>query len=80
MVITLVIGGLIGWAASRFMGTDAQMGIIANIIIGLVGAAVGHWLAGIAGIGQGNQVVRIIIGILGACLLIWLLSALKIRF
>lgn len=78
IIITLVLGAFIGWAASRFMGADAQMGGLANIIVGILGAGIGHWLAGAAGLATGNPAVRIIVGILGACILIWLLRMLNV--
>ena len=74
-IITLVIGGIIGWLASMVMKTDAQMGPIANIIIGIVGSVLGFWLAGVLGIGAGNAIVGYIIAIVGAALLIGILKA-----
>ena len=49
-IVWLVIGGVIGWLASIIMKTNAQMGIVANIIVGCVGAWLGGWLAGLLGI------------------------------
>ena len=43
-IIWLVVGGLIGWVASMIMKTDGQQGIFLNIIVGIVGAALGGWL------------------------------------
>ena len=43
-IIWLVIGGLIGWVASMVMKTDAQQGMILNVIVGIVGAMLGGWL------------------------------------
>ena len=40
----IVIGGLIGWIASKVMNTDAQQGLILNVVVGIVGAFVGGWL------------------------------------
>lgn len=40
----LVVGGLIGWIASKIMGTDAQQGVVLNVIVGIVGAMLGGWL------------------------------------
>ena len=48
LIISIVIGGIIGWLASIVMKTNAQMGIIANVLVGIVGSALGHWLAGAA--------------------------------
>jgi uncharacterized membrane protein YeaQ/YmgE (transglycosylase-associated protein family) len=38
LILWLVIGGIIGWLASIVMRTDAQQGILLNIIVGIVGA------------------------------------------
>ena len=43
-IIWLVVGGLIGWVASMVMKTDAQQGVILNIVVGIVGAFLGGWL------------------------------------
>ena len=40
-LIWLVVGGLIGWIASKIMSTDAQQGVFLNVIVGIVGAFVG---------------------------------------
>jgi uncharacterized membrane protein YeaQ/YmgE (transglycosylase-associated protein family) len=44
IIIWLVVGGLIGWVASKIMATDAQQGILLNVIVGIVGAVLGGWL------------------------------------
>jgi len=43
LIIWLVVGGLIGWVASMIMRTDAQQGIILNVVVGVVGALLGGW-------------------------------------
>ena len=78
ILISIIVGGLIGWLASKVMKTDAQMGVLANVIIGIVGSALGFWIAGLVGIAPTNTVVRVLIGVGGAALLIFLLRALKI--
>jgi uncharacterized membrane protein YeaQ/YmgE (transglycosylase-associated protein family) len=78
IIITLVIGGIVGWLGSIIMKTDAQMGIIANIIVGIVGSFLGFWVAGLLGIGGGNAIVHYLIALGGALLLIFILKALKI--
>jgi uncharacterized membrane protein YeaQ/YmgE (transglycosylase-associated protein family) len=44
IIIWLVVGGLIGWVASKIMATDAQQGILLNVVVGIVGAVLGGWL------------------------------------
>ena len=46
-IISLIIGGIIGWLASIVMKTNAQMGLIANVLIGIVGSMLGFWIAGL---------------------------------
>jgi uncharacterized membrane protein YeaQ/YmgE (transglycosylase-associated protein family) len=44
IILMLVIGGIIGWLASLVMRTDAQQGIVLNVVVGIVGALVGGFL------------------------------------
>jgi len=44
LIIWLVVGGVIGWLASLVMKTDAQQGMILNVVVGIVGALLGGWL------------------------------------
>lgn len=77
MIVTLIIGGVIGWLASIVMKTNAQMGIIANILVGVAGAWIGGWLAqqfGIVAQGLGSYLVSVV----GAMILIFLLKLLGI--
>ncbi len=46
LLLTLIMGGLIGWIAGMIMGTDIPGGKIGNIIAGLLGAALGGYLLG----------------------------------
>lgn len=78
MLITLIIGGVVGWLASILMKTDGQMGLLANIIVGIIGSFVGFALAGAMNIGADGAVGRWIISIAGASLLIALLSVLGV--
>jgi uncharacterized membrane protein YeaQ/YmgE (transglycosylase-associated protein family) len=72
----LIVGGIVGWLASILMKADMQMGLIANILVGIVGSALGFWLAGMLGLAGGGLVVRLVVGVAGAALLIFLLRAL----
>lgn len=78
IIITIVIGGIVGWLASILMKTNAQMGIVANVIVGIVGSFLGGWLATQLGIGAGSQIVGFLISIGGAVLLIVILRAIGI--
>jgi uncharacterized membrane protein YeaQ/YmgE (transglycosylase-associated protein family) len=78
LIITLVIGGLIGWLASLVMKTDAQMGLVGNVIVGIVGSFLGFWLAGLLGISTGGALGGYIIAVIGAAVLIGLLKMLGV--
>ena len=46
----IIIGGLAGWIASKIKGTDAQQGILLNIVVGIIGGLLGGWLLGVFGV------------------------------
>ena len=78
LIVSLIIGGIVGWLASIAMKTNAQMGILANVIGGIVGSAIGFWLAGLLGLGTSGAVAQWLVSIAGAAILIGLLKALNI--
>jgi len=77
LIIALIVGGIIGWLASIVMKTNAQMGLLANVIIGVVGSLLGYFLAGSLGIAAAGA-GRWVIGVLGAIVLIGILKALNV--
>lgn len=77
-IISLIIGGVVGWIASILMKTNAQMGMLANVLVGIVGSALGFWLAGMLGISAGGGLLRFVVAVAGAALLIFILRALGI--
>jgi uncharacterized membrane protein YeaQ/YmgE (transglycosylase-associated protein family) len=78
LVITLVVGGVIGWLASLLMKTDKQMGIIANVIVGIVGSSLGFWLAGLLGLAAYGAIAQWAVAVVGAAILIYILKALGV--
>jgi uncharacterized membrane protein YeaQ/YmgE (transglycosylase-associated protein family) len=74
-LISLIIGGIVGWLASIVMKTNAQMGLIANILVGVVGSLLGHWVAGALGIAPTGGILRFVIAFIGAVALIFILRA-----
>jgi uncharacterized membrane protein YeaQ/YmgE (transglycosylase-associated protein family) len=77
LIIYLIIGGVVGWLASIVMKTNAQMGILANVIVGIIGASLGGWLAGQLGIG-GPPIMSWVMAVVGAAILIAILRALGV--
>lgn len=77
-IITLILGGVVGWLASIIMKTNAQMGLIANVLVGVVGSLLGFWIAGLLGIAPVGGILRFVIAIAGAALLIFILGKLGV--
>lgn len=75
-IISLIIGGIVGWLASIVMKTNDQMGWIANVLVGVVGSMLGYWIAGLLGFGAMGGIARFIVAFGGAVLLIFILSKL----
>ncbi len=46
LILALIIGGIIGWLASIIMRTNAQQGLLMNIVVGIVGSLLGSFLLG----------------------------------
>lgn len=55
-IIWIVVGGIIGWLASLMMKTDAQQGLLLNVVVGIIGALLSGWIiAPLLGTGTINQ-------------------------
>lgn len=82
LILWLIVGGLLGWIASLIMRTDAQQGIVLNIVVGVVGALLaGFLLTPLFGVGTINQnnfsLAALLISLLGAIILLALVNLLR---
>ncbi len=81
LVMWLVVGGLAGWIASMIMKTDAQMGALANVVVGIIGALLGGWLArvlfNLPVDPNGFNVTSLLVAVVGAVLLLAVLKAVR---
>jgi len=80
IIIWIIVGALAGWIASLIMRTDASMGALANILVGIVGAFIGGWLVGLMGIpiNEGTlSLPSILTAILGAVILLAIVRAVR---
>ncbi|MCT1433680.1 GlsB/YeaQ/YmgE family stress response membrane protein [Dietzia maris] len=79
----IIVGGLAGWIASMIMGKNAQMGLVANVLAGVVGAFVVGFLVSLftsgGGMPEAFSIWGFVAAIIGACLLIFIVSAVKGR-
>lgn len=72
----IIIGGLAGWVASKIMGTDASMGAIANVLVGVAGAVVGNLLLPMFGIGgtAGWSIWSFVVALVGAIIFLFVVG------
>ncbi len=74
-ILIIIIGGILGWLASIVMRTDAQQGILLNIVVGVIGAVLGGLLLSPL-IGGGNitegdfSISSLLVSLLGAVILL----------
>jgi uncharacterized membrane protein YeaQ/YmgE (transglycosylase-associated protein family) len=82
LIVILIVGGLIGWIASKVMGTDAQQGILLNIVVGIVGALLAGFLLNPL-VGGGNimagdfSISALLLSLVGAIALIWIVKLVR---
>ncbi|HBG32568.1 MAG TPA: GlsB/YeaQ/YmgE family stress response membrane protein [Acholeplasmataceae bacterium] len=81
ILLWLLFGAFVGWLASIVMTSNHRMGLGANIIIGLVGSALGMWLMDIFGFGTVDafSVTGLLVSVGGAALLIGVITAFNRR-
>ena len=81
IITWVVIGGLAGWVASMITKTDAQQGLLGNIVAGIVGAFVGGFLVGLIG-GEGFTGFNLwsfIVALIGAIVVLFIWKAITGR-
>jgi uncharacterized membrane protein YeaQ/YmgE (transglycosylase-associated protein family) len=82
LIIWLVVGGIVGWIASLIMKTDAQQGIILNVIVGIVGALIaGFVLTPLLGQGTINSgdfsIMGLLMSLVGAIILLAIVNLVR---
>lgn len=78
LLVTLVVGGIVGWLASIMMKTNGQMGILANVVVGIVGSFLGIAVANALNVRHSGTPMHWIVVVAGASLLIVILQALGV--
>ena len=74
-VVWIIVGAIIGWVASKIMGTSGRQGLLLDIVVGIVGAFLAGWfltpLFGVSTINQANfSLPALLVSLLGAVLLL----------
>jgi uncharacterized membrane protein YeaQ/YmgE (transglycosylase-associated protein family) len=74
ILVWLIVGGVVGWLASIVMRTDAQQGILLNVVVGIVGALLAGFvvspLLGVGTINEGVSVATFLVSLVGAIILL----------
>ncbi|WP_076072020.1 GlsB/YeaQ/YmgE family stress response membrane protein [Sphingomonas montana] len=71
LIMWLIVGGVIGWLASIIMRTDAQQGILLNIVVGIVGAFIGGLIISGGSINNAGLDLRtFLVSLVGAVILL----------
>jgi uncharacterized membrane protein YeaQ/YmgE (transglycosylase-associated protein family) len=76
IIIWLIVGGVVGWLASLVMRTDAQQGIILNIVVGIIGALIAGFI-GKVNINQGFSIEGFLYSLLGAVILLAIVNLVR---
>ena len=77
----IIIGGIAGWIASKIMKTDAQQGILLNIVVGVVGAFLAGLVLNLLGVdvNSGGYWFTFFVALGGAVVLLWLVKLFRGR-
>jgi uncharacterized membrane protein YeaQ/YmgE (transglycosylase-associated protein family) len=74
ILVWLIVGGVCGWLASIIMRTDAQQGILLNVVVGIVGALLAGFiispLIGVGTINEGVSLATFLVSLVGAVILL----------
>lgn len=80
ILLWVIFGGLAGWIASLIVGTDESMGLLTNVVVGIIGAFLGGWIAdktgwgGAAGAERPTTLISFATAVLGAIILLFILN------
>ncbi|MGD2048414.1 MAG: GlsB/YeaQ/YmgE family stress response membrane protein [Chloroflexota bacterium] len=77
----IILGGLAGWIASMITGRNDQQGCLMNIIVGIVGAAIGGAIVGFLFDGgvTGFNLPSLVVAIIGAVVLLAIVNLITRR-
>ncbi len=76
-IVWLVVGGVVGWLASLIMRTDAQQGVILNIVVGIVGAFIAGLILNGGTINEAITVQTVLVSLVGAIVLLAIVNLVR---
>jgi uncharacterized membrane protein YeaQ/YmgE (transglycosylase-associated protein family) len=77
LIILVVVGGILGWLASIVMRTDAQQGILLNVVVGIVGAFLAGLVVGGGSITAGITMMSLLWSFVGAVVLLAIVNLVR---
>ena len=77
IIIWLIVGGIVGWLASLIMRTDAQQGILLNIVVGIVGAFLAGLIIGGGSINDSVTLESFLWSLVGAVVLLAIVNLIR---
>ena len=75
-ILFLIVGLVAGWLAGVVM-KGKGLGLVGNLIVGVIGSFVGGYLFGLLGITAGGTVGMLIMAFVGAVVLLYLVRLVK---
>jgi len=69
LIIFIIVGAIAGFLAGKVM-TGHGLGLVWDIVVGILGAFLGGWLAGLVGIAVTSTLALIIVAFVGAVILL----------
>lgn len=76
LISWIVVGLIAGWLAGKVM-KGGGYGVVADIVLGILGGIVGGWVFGILGLHAGGLVGSIVVAFVGAVILVWIVRRVK---
>lgn len=77
IIIWLIVGGVVGWLASIIMRTNAQQGILLNVVVGIVGAFLAGLIIGGGSINEAITIESFLWSLLGAVVLLAIVNLVR---
>jgi uncharacterized membrane protein YeaQ/YmgE (transglycosylase-associated protein family) len=72
----MLIGIIVGWLAGQIV-KGRGMGVLVDLIVGIIGSLLGGWLFGIIGLAAYGLIAQLLMGVVGAVVLLLLIRLIK---
>lgn len=74
IIVTLLIGAIAGWLGAQIFKGQG-LGLLGNIVVGILGSIVGYWVLGKLGVSFGaGWIGAILTGALGAVIILAIIN------